>query len=368
MGRVRRTTGSRPKSSHAAGRRLGKLGRLGRVGRLAVVLLGGLLLATNSQADVMGLTGLLFADTPIADLGADDFAGVPNGFIQPNFSSDPDVSDSTAEITGFTTGAGPVRNLRGPVDATGVVTFPAGLEPPVGDVIRNVWGFQGPELPGIDAILGTNVGAGLDNAGATGDSANPIQPFDVHFGTEIDGAVGAANDFFLIDIIGDDAVSLQPLDLAGEVIGDHSLTLASGPGPNNFGNSDLGDFGLTGFDLALFLENGANIMLPEEIVIDDVPLAGVAFDIEDLFAPGAVLPVAGLRITPLDLPEEISSGEGSIDLIAIGFSAQAAVPEPGSAALLLAAGVLTLTRWPRGRALRRKGRSDVDAPPSDARS
>lgn len=300
-----------------------------------------LLLSTSlgvspAAAEVRGLTGLILADPPTEDLVDADFADVPNGFIRPVESLDPDVSDSTVLMTGFTTEVSEVTSVGGPTAVTGLRTFPLGLEPPAGDVLRNVWGFEGPEIAGADSILGTNVGAGLDNAGASGDPDLPIQPFDVYFGVDLFGAEGAANDFFLLDIIGDDAVLLQPLDADGLRIGDFSLQLASGPGPNNFGNSDLGDFGLTGFDLALFLENGANIGLEEETVIDDVPLAGVAFDIEDFVGTGELESLAGFRITGLDLPEDVSSGQGSIDLIAIGYNTLA-VPEPGRAVLWIAA-------------------------------
>ncbi len=320
--------------------------------RFAIALVTAMVLAGPTSADVLPLTTLLFESEPTVDLVDADFAGVPNGFIRPNFSDAPDVATSEATITGFGTSAGLVNAIAGPVDATNIVTFPTGLEPPAGDLIRNVYGFQGAEPTGISSILGTNVGAGLDNAGATGDTSNPIQPFEVFFGRSIVGAPGAANDFFLIDIIGDDAVDLRPIDANGDLIGDFVLRLASGPGPNNFGNSDLGDFGLTGFDMALFLENGANIGLPEETVIDDVPLAGVAFDIEDFDGTGTLNSLAGFQITPLDLDPSVSSAEGSIDLIAIGYNV-AAVPEPTSAAMLLVG--LGGLRF----ALTRRGRSEA---------
>ncbi|MGF1494406.1 MAG: PEP-CTERM sorting domain-containing protein [Microcoleaceae cyanobacterium] len=288
-------------------------------------------LPLKAVAEVRGLNSLFLEDLPTEDLTDSDFDTVPNGFIRPVPSDSPDVSDSTATVTGFTTDISTVTSVGGPIRLTDVVTFPAGLEPPAGDVIRNVWGFQGPEIAGVDAVLGTNVGAGLDNAGATGDPDNPIQPFNVFYDQTIVGAAGDANDFFLIDIIGDDAVELQPIDAAGNVIGDFALQLASGPGGNNFANSDLGDFGLTGLDLSLFLENGSNIGLAEETVIDDVPLAGIAFDIEDFTGTGTLSGLSGLRITPLDPDPSVSSGEGSIDLIAIGFNADAAaVPEPSA--------------------------------------
>ena len=148
------------------------------------------------------------------------------------------------------------------------------------------------------------------------------------------GAAGAANDFFIMDIIGDDAVRLDALDAQGNVIAGFDLVIQSGPGGNNFGNTDLGDFGLAGFDLALVLDNSEvpPIASPTGTVIDDIPLAGAAFDIED-FGDGTLEALYGFRVTALDPDISISSGEGSIDLIAIGYSADA-VPTPGAFGVL----------------------------------
>ncbi|MEM7627709.1 MAG: PEP-CTERM sorting domain-containing protein [Planctomycetota bacterium] len=89
-----------------------------------------------------------------------------------------------------------------------------------------------------------------------------------------------------------------------------------------------------GFDLDLILENAFTIGLAEGTIINDVPLAGVAFDVEDFTGTGVLSGVAGLRITPLDLDPSVSSAEGNLDLVTIGFNTNA-VPEPASGALLL---------------------------------
>ncbi|MGF1484125.1 MAG: PEP-CTERM sorting domain-containing protein [Opitutales bacterium] len=287
-------------------------------------------------ATVSGINGLIFEGiAPTVDLTDADFNNLGVDFIRPGGVSPdgrPDVTDSTTNITGYTTPFGTVSTLAGPVQITNLQTFPTGLEPPIGDVIRNVWGFQGPELPGANSALGLNVGAGLDNAGATGDPDNPIAPFQVHFGTWVGGSPGVSNDFFIMDIIGDDAVDLAPLDIYGNVIGDFVLRLASGPGANNFGNSDAGDFGSvdgTGFDLSLILENGANIGVVDGTVIDDVPLAGISFDIEDFEGTGSLNQLAGFEVRPLALDPSISSGQGSLDLIAAGYNTAGTIPEPG---------------------------------------
>ncbi|MGF1450033.1 MAG: PEP-CTERM sorting domain-containing protein [Opitutales bacterium] len=317
-------------------------------------------LPLTSLAEVQGLNGLIFEDAaPTADLSDTDFDTFGVDFIRPGGVSPdgrPDVFNSTTNIIGFTTPVSTVTTLAGPVAVTGVQTFPPGLEPPAGDVIRNVWGFNGPELPGVDSVLGRNVGAGLDNAGATGDPNNPTAPFQVHFGTWVGESLGAANDFFIMDIIGDDAMDLFPIDKQGNRIGDFSLRLASGPGPNNFGNADAGDFGSvdgTGFDLALILENGANIGVVDGTVIDDVPLAGIGFDLHDFEGTGTLEYLAGFEINPLDLDPSISSGQGSLDLIAVGYNTTGVIPEPSTYAL---AGLTVLGLAMAGRQRRRQQR------------
>lgn len=341
------------------------------------------LCAGLAAAQVSAITGVTLQGNPaLTDLTAAEIDALNGDFgvISAPFSAAPDITSSTAILESFTTASGGiVTGLLGPSRVLNLTTSPTGspalapspIQPagfavggpgrttgafggpsngatPTADPIRNVYGFLGTEPDGAAAILGApNLGAGLDNAGAGGVA------FDVLFDTRIIGAAGAANDFFLFDIIGDDAVLLQPLNAAGEVIGDFSLTIQSGPGANNFGNSDLGDFGLVGLDLALILDNSEAppISQPTGTVIDDVPIAGVAFDIESFVSdsdPAALLDALyGLRITALDPDSSISSGEGSIDLLAIGFSA-AAVPTPAAGVLLgLAGSVATRRRRPR---------------------
>ena len=95
----------------------------------------------------------------------------------------PDIFLSEQLLTGFTTDVSSVDAIAGPVSITEVVTFPTGIEPPAGDLIRNTFGFQGSEPNGADALLGTNVGAVIDNAGGT-ESGVP-QPFNVFFASEV---------------------------------------------------------------------------------------------------------------------------------------------------------------------------------------
>ncbi|MEM9661869.1 MAG: hypothetical protein AAF937_06130 [Planctomycetota bacterium] len=289
----------------------------------------------SARGDVLPFLSIAVDPAPIFDAGMDDFVGAPAAV---NVGTDPDLDivTSTANLLRYTTAAGTVSTLAGPIGAANVSTFPTGLGPPAGDTLRNVWGFQGPEIDGIDSILGLNVGAGLDNAGFSG-SADVTESFDVFFGVEVVGAPGAGNDFFIMEIIGDDTIDIQALDINGNAIDGATLRIASGPGGDTFNNTDLGDWGDTGLDLALVLENGANIGLPEGAIVDDIDLAGVAFDVED-FGDGSFTGIAGFRITGIDDPMEISSGQGSIDLIALGYNT-AAVPAPGVLAILPVAGL-----------------------------
>ena len=233
----------------------------------------------------------------------------------------PDIFLSQQLMTGFTTDVSRVDAIAGPVSITDVVTFPTGIEPPTGDVIRSTWGFLGEEPLGVEALLGTNVGAAIDNAGGT-ESGVP-QPFNVFFASELTGVPGSANDFFLIDLIGDDGVEIRPLDSDGNLIGDFSLQLTSGSGEGLFNNINLGDFGIVeNFEITVSSENLSNLGLSEDVIIDDVPLAGIAFDIEDFTGTGELTSLAGFQITPLNLDDSISSADGSIDILAIGHNTQ----------------------------------------------
>ncbi len=238
----------------------------------------------------------------------------------------PDIVLSEQLLTGFTTDGSRVEAIMGPVSITEVVTFPIGAEPPTGDLIRNTFGFQGSEPNGVEALLGTNVGAAIDNAGGT-ESGVP-QPFNVFFANEVTGVAGAANDFFLIDLIGDDGVDIRPLDSEGNLIGDFSLRITSGPGEGLFNNINLGDFGIVeNFEITASSENLSNLGLSENVIIDDIPLAGVAFDIEDFVGTGELTSLAGFQITALNLDDSISSADGSIDILAVGHNAEAAIPD-----------------------------------------
>ncbi|MGF1493331.1 MAG: hypothetical protein ACFBSC_12930 [Microcoleaceae cyanobacterium] len=296
-----------------------------------------LIFPISAGAEVRGFETLILEDPPTVDQTFDDDVNlVP---FPSDFSTAPDIVLSEQLMTGFTTDISEVFSIAGPISITDAVTFPTGIMPPDGDLIRNTWGFLGDEPSGTDALLGTNVGAAIDNAGGT-ESGVP-QPFNVFFPTQLSQVPGPANDFFLIDLIGDDGVDIRPIDSAGTLIGDFSLRLASGPGEGLFGNVNLGDFGIVeNFEITASSENLSNLGLSDDVIIDDIPLAGVAFDIEDFMGTGELTNLFGFQITPLNLDDSISSADGSIDILAVGYNTAAAVPEPMSVLSILGLGIL----------------------------
>ena len=300
-------------------------------------------LPLSARAEVQSLKSIILDNPPTTDrqFGSDvDLVPFPSGDI-----TRPDIVLSEQLMTGFTTDVSSVSSIAGPVEIINAVTFPTGF-PEETDDIRNTWGFLGEEPLGVNALLGTNVGAAIDNAGGT-PSGIP-EPFRVSFGTEITAVPGLANDFFLIDLIGDDGVDIRPLDSQGNLIGDFSLRLVSGPGEGLFNNINLGDFGIVeNFEITVSSENLSNLGLSEEVIIDDVPLAGIAFDIEDFTGTGELTSLAGFEVTPLNLDDSISSADGSIDILAIGYNIQAtesiaveSVSEPSSILGFLAFGAI----------------------------
>ena len=293
------------------------------------------------KAEVRGLTSIILDNPPTEDLVESDFQALFGEDLDliPFPSEDPsrpDITSSQQLMTGFTTEISSVEAIAGPVSITNAVTFPFGIEPPVGDNIRSTWGFLGDEPLGTEALLGTNVGAAIDNAGGT-ESGIP-QPFNVFFGSKITSVEGAANDLFIIDLIGDDGVDLRPIDNEGNLIGDFSLRLTSGAGEGLFNNFNLGDFGVVeNVELTASSENLSNLGLSEDVIIDDLPITGIAFDLEDFAGTGDLTELSGLQITPLNLDDSISSADGSIDILAVGHNSQAinSVPEPSAILSLL---------------------------------
>ena len=116
---------------------------------------------------------------PTEDLVESDFQEIFGADLDliPFPSNDParpDITSSQQQMIGFSTEISSVDSIAGPVRLSEIVTFPTGAEPPAGDTIRNTWGFQGEEPAGIEALLGTNVGAAVDNETDTQQFMLPI--------------------------------------------------------------------------------------------------------------------------------------------------------------------------------------------------
>ncbi|MEL7488164.1 MAG: PEP-CTERM sorting domain-containing protein [Pseudomonadota bacterium] len=274
-------------------------------------------LTTTAHASTVQVTGLQVSPAPSADIvfpvGTDPIPASANSGVDP----DPDIT-GPAIIQSVTLATGEtVSTLTGPAAIGGIVTVPGGEGP--GDTIRNVFAVDRPEVDGTDSLLGLDVSVGVDNA----------EFIEIFFGAGLLGAAGEGNDIFLFDLFGDDSVFIQGLDADGNVIAGTALEINSGPGPNNFGTDDTGDFGDTGLDLALLLD--LNPFGSPDTVIDDVDIAGVGFDVEDLFSGLPFEAVFGLLITGTF----VGSGNGSLDLLvaAVNTEAFSEVPVPGAVIL-----------------------------------
>jgi len=116
------------------------------------------------------------------------------------------------------------------------------------------------------------------------------------FGQNIDGA-----NLFFIDLGGFDDVTVRPIDGAGNLIGDFTLTTASDAGAGSFGSLDS-------------LLNGGPLGV--------VSLQGVVFNTSDLAGTGTLTGAEGIRL--------VGSG---FDTLVVGTAS--VIPEPSSLALLV---------------------------------
>ncbi|MGF1604719.1 MAG: beta strand repeat-containing protein [Rhodothalassiaceae bacterium] len=272
------------------------------------------ILSFFSSSSAVPVTGITLAPSDQTDLVFEVGDGPIPAAANTGVDSDPDVT-GTAEITSITNAAGlTVTDLVGPSSLGEVMTVPGGEAPPEGDSIRNYFAINVPEVDGAASLLGLDISVGLDNAVV-------IEAF---FDQGLIGAAGDGNDLFLFDLFGDDSVIVEALDADGAVIAGTGLAINSGPGPNNFGTSDTGDFGDTGIDLALFID--LNPFGSPDTIIDDIDIAGVGFDVEDLFSDTPLQPIFGLRITGT----EVGSGAGSLDLGVVAANADAFGTDPAT--------------------------------------
>ncbi|MGF1545209.1 MAG: hypothetical protein ACFB00_12040 [Parvularculaceae bacterium] len=278
--------------------------------------------AGSAHAGAVAVGAITLSPPPTEDLvfpaGDGDIPASANSGVD----ADPDVT-GPADIASITLETGEtITSLVGPASVGALATDPGGEGP--GDTIRNFFAIDRPEVEGGDSLLGLDVSAGVDNA----------TTIELFFGGGLAGAEGEGNDVFLFDLFGDDSILIEALDANGDVIEGTGFAINSGPGPNNFGTDDRVDFGEVDFDLALFLD--LNPFGAPDTVIDDIDIAGVGFDVEDLFTELGFEEVFGLLITGTF----VNSGNGSLDLIAAAINTEAfsEIPLPG-AALLFGSGL-----------------------------
>ncbi|WP_269523319.1 hypothetical protein [Coraliomargarita parva] len=219
--------------------------------------------ATSSSASVLGIT----------DIG---------------LSPDPGGSTivDTTLITSFTTSNGTYSGLQGAVTST-----------------ANGTAYYGPDsvTVGDSSILGLDVSTGFAN----------FVTNDVGFGQVVD----TAEAFFMTEFLyggSQDDVTIVPLDLAGNPIGDFSLSIA---------------YTAWGAGLDAQHIRGSGINFTGNV-------RGIAFQLEDFEGTGTLSGVAGLRIN-----------SANADPSVIGYAT--AIPEAGSCALIggwLAFAAMTLRR------------------------
>lgn len=265
-----------------------------------------------AAADVLAVKRLIYDLPPLADIVPAHGISPGTPVLNSNPDQRPDIAGRTL-VEGFETDAGLTLSLEGPVAASVSETRPEGIATPAGDRIRNFWVPAGQQTEGAMALIGLDVAVGVDNAVSV----------DVQFSGPVTGAAGTANDFLLVELFGDDSVEVLPLDVSGNVIG-IGVVIASGPGLAAIETDDPGQWGWVGTDLVVTIENLPPMlfgeMAGEGAVLDNLKIAAVAFDVEDLFGGDShTLPVHGLRILGIDL----GSGKGTIDLAVVAANRSA---------------------------------------------
>lgn len=206
--------------------------------------------------------------------------------------------DNTTILTSYTTASGTVTSLSHAVSAQGNFNGAGG-----GSGVDNVWGAGGTEVDGVIAALNLDLSVGVINAGDTNATTvidvgntndSPFSQF--FFSQEVTGGVaGDGNDFFLIELNGNDTIEIVPLDASGNQIGAFSLAVASG-GAN---------WGGLGIGVNRIIES-----LPGNTGVS--PLAGMAFDFED-FDDGLGGTLAGLHGIGI-------SGTAGLDTMVVGVN------------------------------------------------
>ena len=124
---------------------------------------------------------------------------------------------------------------------------------------------------------------------------------EVQFGTAVTGIAGAGNDIFIFELSGNDAITVEAIDVAGAVLGDLSVEI------------ELDDWVAGSLSYQFYIDNDGALR-------SSTPIAGVAFDVADFFS-GTPSPINGIRWT----------GSAGLDPVSVGFTSP--VPEPTSAIL-----------------------------------
>ena len=217
------------------------------------------------------------------------------------------------ELTGFTVGSGTYTDLNAAQSASGEyhaapTQSPTGSVAETGGNFTNFWKAGSTEVQGFGSISNLNPYDGALNAGRSDGILNGGF-LEIYFGASLEGRSGAGNDIFLMDLSGDDAITVEAIDGSGDVVGDQSISLLS---TTWGGSSSTNQF---------YHELNANIQ-PNSPPFWSVE--GVAFDVEDFFS-GPAGQIQGIRIT----------GTAGVDLTTAGFTTAAVVPEASSLTLLL---------------------------------
>ncbi|WP_425396483.1 LamG-like jellyroll fold domain-containing protein [Aeoliella sp.] len=195
-----------------------------------------------------------------------------------NTNGDGHISN-TSLLGSYTTSAGEVTTLSHAVSATGSFQLS-------GAGVRNFWGVDGSEIEGPDAVLNLDVSRGVLNSGMSGAPAGTTINFGDTGGESMNfffqnvladaGAPGNANDIFLVEISGNDALTIVPLNASGNPIGDFSLDIAAG----DWGDISPPSIRVGGNSLSAATFN----------------LGGVAFDLSDFSGTGSLTGVAGISV------------------------------------------------------------------------
>ncbi|WP_269522735.1 hypothetical protein [Coraliomargarita parva] len=218
---------------------------------------------------------------------ASSVSGAVLGISDMTFSPDPGdtIGAGVVDITSYAADGVVYSGLQGPTSNFSGTSIPS-------TVFYGQGGAQDPVYEGGNSLLGLNVTSGFANVDVN---------FDLSFGQVVDSAAA----FFMTEVLigGDDAITVVPLDLSGNVIGDYSISITEA-------------------------QWGAGL-LDQKISVSGTigSIRGVSFLLSDFDGTfGDLSTIAGLRIV----------GSTGADLTTIGYATTATpIPESASVAFLL---------------------------------